>query len=67
MIDATFDLIGALLMLVGAGLCFAAAVALVRFPDVMSKMHAVTETRWTFSTTDKNWLGSQLDGWLPFR
>jgi multicomponent Na+:H+ antiporter subunit G len=43
MIDATFDLIGALLMLVGAGLCFAAAVALVRFPDVMSKMHAVTK------------------------
>ena len=43
MIDQIFDLIGALFVLVGAALCFGAAVALVRFPDVLSKMHAITK------------------------
>lgn len=38
-----FDLIGALLVLIGALLCFGAAVALVRFPDSLSKMHAITK------------------------
>lgn len=38
-----FDLIGALLVLVGALLCFGAAIALVRFPDSLSKMHAITK------------------------
>lgn len=43
MTDQIFDLIGALFVLVGAGLCFGAAVSLVRFPDVLSKMHAITK------------------------
>lgn len=37
------DLIAALLVLVGAFLCFTAAVALIRFPDVLSKLHAITK------------------------
>lgn len=37
------DLVGALLILCGALLCFVAAVALVRFPDVLGKMHAITK------------------------
>lgn len=43
MIDQIFDLIGSMFVLVGALLCFGAAVALVRFPDVLSKMHAITK------------------------
>lgn len=38
-----FDLIGAILVLVGALLCLGAGVALVRFPDTLSKMHAITK------------------------
>ena len=30
-------------VLLGAFLCFAAAVGLVRFPDVLSRMHAATK------------------------
>jgi len=37
------DLIGALLVLAGALLCFGAAVALICFPDTLSKMHAITK------------------------
>ncbi len=37
------DLIAALLMLVGALLCVDAAVSLVRFPDVLAKLHAITK------------------------
>ena len=37
------DLTGALLLLLGALLCFAAAVGLLRFPDVLSRMHAATK------------------------
>lgn len=37
------DLTGALLVLLGAFLCFAASVGLVRFPDVLSRMHAATK------------------------
>ncbi len=37
------DLAGAALVLLGAFLCFAAAVGLVRFPDVLSRMHAATK------------------------
>ncbi|AQP48676.1 Na+/H+ antiporter subunit G [Tessaracoccus aquimaris] len=43
MIDQLFDLIGAAFVLVGALLCFGAAVSLIRFPDVLSKMHAITK------------------------
>jgi multicomponent Na+:H+ antiporter subunit G len=37
------DLAGALLLLLGALLCLAAAVGLLRFPDVLSRMHAATK------------------------
>jgi len=37
------DLLGALLVLVGCFLCFAAALGLLRFPDVISRMHAATK------------------------
>lgn len=43
MIGELMDLVAALFILVGALLCFGAAVALVRFPDVLSKMHAITK------------------------
>jgi len=38
-----FDVIGALALLLGALLCLAAAVGLVRFPDVLTRMHAATK------------------------
>lgn len=37
------NLIGAIFVFIGALLCFGAAVALVRFPDVLGKMHAITK------------------------
>ena len=37
------DLLGALLVLLGCFLCFAAALGLLRFPDVVSRMHAATK------------------------
>lgn len=37
------DLIAALLVALGAFLCFAAAVSLIRFPDVLAKLHAITK------------------------
>jgi multicomponent Na+:H+ antiporter subunit G len=37
------DVAGAALVLLGAFLCFAAAVGLARFPDVLSRMHAATK------------------------
>lgn len=37
------DLLGAIFLLLGAGLCLAAAVTLLRFPDVLSKMHGITK------------------------
>lgn len=43
MTDQIFDLIASLFVLTGALLCFGAAVSLVRFPDVLGKMHAITK------------------------
>lgn len=43
MITDLLDLLGAVFVLVGAALCLGAAVALVRFPDVLSKLHAITK------------------------
>lgn len=43
MTDDVFDLIGSLFILLGALLCFGAAVSLIRFPDVLGKMHAITK------------------------
>lgn len=37
------DVVGALFLLLGAMLCFAASVGLVRFPDVLTRMHAATK------------------------
>ncbi|WP_297740715.1 monovalent cation/H(+) antiporter subunit G [uncultured Tessaracoccus sp.] len=37
------DLLAAIFVLLGAFLCFAAAVALIRFPDVLTKLHAITK------------------------
>ena len=38
-----FDLVGAVLLLCGAFLCLVAAVALIRFPDLLAKLHAITK------------------------
>ncbi len=43
MVNAALDLVGAAFVLVGAFLCLAAAVGLIRFPDVLSRMHAATK------------------------
>lgn len=37
------DLISSLFVLLGAFLCFTAAISLVRFPDVHAKLHAITK------------------------
>jgi multicomponent Na+:H+ antiporter subunit G len=37
------DVIGAVLVLLGALLCLVAAIGLVRLPDVLSRMHAATK------------------------
>ena len=41
--DQLFDLAGAVVLAAGAFFCLAAAVGLVRFPDVMTRMHAATK------------------------
>ena len=42
-ISDVLDLIGAACVLVGAFLCLTAALGLLRFPDVLSRMHAATK------------------------
>jgi multicomponent Na+:H+ antiporter subunit G len=37
------DYAGAILLVGGAAFCFAAALGLVRFPDVLTRMHAATK------------------------
>lgn len=37
------DIVGAALVVVGAFLCLSAAVGLVRFPDILTRMHAATK------------------------
>jgi multicomponent Na+:H+ antiporter subunit G len=37
------DVLGAALVLLGCFLCFAAALGILRFPDVFSRMHAATK------------------------
>ena len=41
--SAVLDIVGAIFLLLGAMLCFAASVGLVRFPDVLTRMHAATK------------------------
>jgi multicomponent Na+:H+ antiporter subunit G len=42
-VNPVMDTIGASFLLLGAMLCFAASVGLVRFPDVLTRMHAATK------------------------
>jgi multicomponent Na+:H+ antiporter subunit G len=42
-VNPVLDIIGAVFLLLGAMLCFAASVGLVRFPDVLTRMHAATK------------------------
>ena len=41
--DAVRDIVTAVLMLVAAVMCFAAGVGVIRFPDVLSRLHAATK------------------------
>ena len=42
-VDSTADVIAAACLLMGAFLCFTAGLGLLRFPDVLSRMHAGTK------------------------
>ena len=41
--NPVLDILGALFLLLGAMLCFAASVGLLRFPDAPTRMHAATK------------------------
>lgn len=43
MIGDILDLVGAVLLLLGSLFCLAAAVGVVRFPDVLTRLHAATK------------------------
>lgn len=43
MMDTVWDVLSALLLLCGSILCFCAAAGLLRFPDLLSRMHAATK------------------------
>ncbi|TFC96241.1 MULTISPECIES: monovalent cation/H(+) antiporter subunit G [Cryobacterium] len=43
MSDELRDVISAVLVLAGAVMCFAAGVGVIRFPDVLSRLHAATK------------------------
>ncbi|TDT34139.1 monovalent cation/H(+) antiporter subunit G [Naumannella halotolerans] len=43
MLDPVLDVVGALLLLTGAFLTLAAAIGLIRLPDVVTRMHAATK------------------------
>ncbi|MFJ5699347.1 monovalent cation/H(+) antiporter subunit G [Arthrobacter sp. NPDC093139] len=42
-VDTVIDVVSAVFMIVGAFLSLAAAIGLLRFPDLMSRMHAATK------------------------
>ena len=42
-VNPVLDILGALFLLLGAMLCFAASVGLLRFPDAPTRMHAATK------------------------
>ena len=42
-LEQILDVAGAVVIAIGAFFCLAAAVGLVRFPDVMTRMHAATK------------------------
>ncbi|WP_203568748.1 monovalent cation/H(+) antiporter subunit G [Aestuariimicrobium ganziense] len=41
--STVLDVIGAAMVLIGAFFCLAAALGIVRFPDVLTRMHAATK------------------------
>jgi multicomponent Na+:H+ antiporter subunit G len=41
--SSVLDIAGGVCLLLGAALCLAGAVGLVRFPDTLSRLHAVTK------------------------
>ncbi len=41
--SSALDIVGGICLLLGAALCLAGAVGLVRFPDTLSRLHAVTK------------------------
>ncbi|HKX65989.1 MAG TPA: monovalent cation/H(+) antiporter subunit G [Intrasporangium sp.] len=41
--SSVLDIVGGICLLLGAALCLAGAVGLVRFPDTLSRLHAVTK------------------------
>ena len=43
MTDELRDVISAVLVLAGAVMCFAAGIGVIRFPDVLSRLHAATK------------------------
>ncbi len=43
MSDLWLDILTAVLILVGAAMCLAAGIGLIRFPDVLSRLHAATK------------------------
>ena len=42
-VDTVIDVVSAVFMIVGAFMSLAAAIGLLRFPDLMSRMHAATK------------------------
>jgi multicomponent Na+:H+ antiporter subunit G len=42
-LEAVLDVVGAVLILVGASLALTAAIGLVRLPDVLNRMHAASK------------------------
>lgn len=42
-LEAVLDLVGAVLILLGASLALTAAIGLVRLPDVLNRMHAASK------------------------
>lgn len=42
-LDAILDVVGSVLILIGAGFTLTAAIGLVRLPDVLNRMHAASK------------------------
>jgi multicomponent Na+:H+ antiporter subunit G len=61
--DELLDLIAAICLLLGAALSVAAGIGLIRFPDVLSRMHAATKPQMVglilvliaIAITDRSW------------
>ncbi len=64
--SAVLDLLGAALVLLGCFLCFAAALGLLRFPDVVSRMHAATKPQTLGLTLLAAGVEVSLRSWTAF-